>query len=218
MPRGRASPGSRRRAHAAGFTLVEVAVALALLVMIGGLVFPTLAGMIGRASFSEGAARVESVASICRAEAMRRGQVIELVYRRDGRARPYLIGRRGEHAAPEPSDQARDDTQHPEPWPAFLVEELPPGFDVRPAPTGEDDAADEAPPVADEIVIAVFLPSGAASPGESLVVRSRDGREGVLSVNAWTGAVRVSDKPDGAPSPPGDEAPSEPPAAGAEDA
>lgn len=203
----RAGRRSGRRGAARAFTLIEVVIALGLVLLLGGLALPTLIGLTSGASLSESESRVESVAAICRAEAMRRGQVIELAARENADGVTVLLGRRADSAPVSGAGDAPDgDGAASDPWPAFLVEELPRGCAViedvaERESTGRAEDGGRAGPGAEdggsaaprkEVLIAAFLPSGAAAVRGATKLRAKDGREASIGVNSWTGTVRVT--------------------------
>lgn len=196
------NPG--RRAGARGLALIDIVIALGIVLVLGGLAIPTLIGLVTKSAMQDGAGRIESIASICRAEAMRRGCLVELAFRMEENGGVVLLGRRRD-ALPATGDDADFLTSGVEDeagsWPAFLVEPLPAKVELvldspGVAPPDEEDGflAGEITekPAARSGVIAVFLPSGAASSGaHGWIVRVRGSGEAMLAVNAWTGSVRV---------------------------
>jgi hypothetical protein len=196
------NPG--RRAGARGLALIDIVIALGIVLVLGGLAIPTLIGLVTKSAMQDGAGRIESIASICRAEAMRRGCLVELAFRMDENGGVVLLGRRRD-ALPAAGDDADLLTSGAEDeagsWPAFLVEPLPAKVELVLDTPGETPPDEDEGFLAGELiekpaaragVIAVFLPSGAASSGaRRWIVRVRGSGEATLAVNAWTGSVRV---------------------------
>lgn len=185
---------------ARGLALIDIVVALGIVLVLGALAIPTFVGLMTRTSMDEGAGRIESIASICRAEAMRRGCLVELAFRVDETNHVVLLGRRrdgipadaasGEGKVEGGFENETDDGH----WPAFLVEPLPARieFVLENPVQHEPEEGEEETPAAKSGVIAIFLPSGAATGGaRSWLVRAKGAGEGVIKVNAWTGSVRV---------------------------
>lgn len=199
----RAGRRSGRRGAARAFTLIEVVIALGLVLLLAGLALPTLIGLTSGAALREGESCVESVAAICRAEAMRRGQVIELAARENADGVTVLLGRRADSAPVSGAGDAPDgDAAASDPWPAFLVEELPRGCAViedvaeRESTGRAEDGGPAAPGGSatprKAVLIAAFLPSGAAAVKGATKLHAKDRREASIGVNGWTGAVRVT--------------------------
>jgi type II secretory pathway pseudopilin PulG len=184
------------------FSLAEVLVALAVLIVLGALVLPTLHGLSDTAEFRETCDQLSSAVSVCRSEAQRRGTPMELVTRKESDGRVALVGRPAR--LDESSKNPREENEG-RGGQVLLV--LPQGYSIDhesgPAePSSESAAADakaSEPSVAaallDEEIAArplvVFWASGAASKGPGLYLHTRDGRVMGAEINSFTGALRL---------------------------
>jgi prepilin-type N-terminal cleavage/methylation domain-containing protein len=235
-PRGRASGGRRRRGGCArgpgGFTLLEVLIAITLTVALAAVVLPVSVSWLGAAGLDEAAPRLESALSLARADAQRRGVVLEIyaAAAADGtielRSRELGVERTDADDVGVPAVQEGEAEDSGE---ETVLAELPLGVLLRrvnpgdlqeaglddvgvPGGTkgsaGNRDESDEA-----RLVIALALPDGrivAEEQAAELRAVGDDGRWSVLMINGWTGAVvsraGVAAREDEASEPPEDPA------------
>jgi type II secretory pathway pseudopilin PulG len=228
---GSRPPGDRSRC-AGGFTLLEVLIAITLTVALAAVVLPVSMSWLQVAGLDEAAPRVEAALSLARADAQRRGIVLEVVAATssDGalelRSRELIVESAGSgdfDESLEPngiSDETSEET---------LLAELPAGIVLRRVIPGELEAEEfgaagglaedtsRAAPLAekeeDELIIALALPDGriiAEEQAAELRAVGSDGRWMVLTINGWTGAVvsraGVAARDDEASEPPEDPA------------
>jgi type II secretory pathway pseudopilin PulG len=192
-------PGKR---CAAGLSLIEMMVALAVLILLAGLVVPTVSGMSESVEFRETCDQLSSAVSVCRSEAQRRGTPMELVVRKESDGRVSLVGRParlgeqsreqqasggqvlmvlpGGYSIDEDSGQAGP--PDPEVGPS---ENTNPGSDKVAAPTAD---ASEAP---SETQLVVFWASGGASKGAGLYLHGKGGRVVGAEINSFTGMLKL---------------------------
>lgn len=205
--RGRGAGGMlAARLAAKAFSLAEVMVALAVLILLGALVLPTLHGLSDTTEFRETCDQLSSAVSVCRSEAQRRGTAMELVARKESDGRVALVGRpaRLDEGAKDSKDSKNSTDNEGRGGQVLLV--LPQGYSidhesgpVEPTDTASTDAQDSAPSVAaallDEEIspkpLVVFWASGAASKGPGLYLHTRDGRVMGAEINSFTGALRL---------------------------
>jgi len=184
------------------FSLVEVLVALAVLILLGALVLPTLHGLSDTAEFRETCDQLSSAVSVCRSEAQRRGTPMELVARKESDGRVSLVGR--------PARLDESSKEKPHSGQVLLV--LPQGYSINhesAAPeqpdlsvgTSENDApAGIAASTQEDAVpkpLVVFWASGATAKGSGLYLHTRDGRVMGAEINSFTGALRLEQLADG---------------------
>src|SRR4051812_23589846 len=121
MPRLDENSGCRTKARMKpGFTLLEVLVALALLILVVALVLPTVAGFSESVVFKNTCDQVSSAVSVCRSEAQRRGTNMELVTSRGTDGRMSLVGRPAATEATTAENEVKP--------PGQILMTLPPGY------------------------------------------------------------------------------------------
>ena len=189
-----ARPGNR---SPRAFTLVELMVALALAVALAAVVVPVSLSWLPAAALDEAPARIESALALARAEAQRRGVVIEVVAVRTDRGITEIRARdlTTEEAEDDEASAAADG-----PLNETLLAELPEGTTLR--RVGSEDDGSDAPgleagadptpePAPLEMVLAIALPDGriVVETGSELRVIGADARWAALAINGWTGVV-----------------------------
>jgi prepilin-type N-terminal cleavage/methylation domain-containing protein len=192
--------GRMRRA----FSLVEVMIALAVVVLLGALVMPSLRGMSDSVELKETCEQLSSAVSVCRSEAQRRGTPMELVARKGSDGRVALVGRPAKFEDTSREQQTRT---------GQVLMVLPHGYSIDhdsgsaaasasdattadsaqqveddPAPAA-DESSDEEDPSAAPLI--VFWASGGASKGSGLYLHTRDGRVMGAEINSFTGMLRL---------------------------
>lgn len=144
-----------------GWSLLEVAVALALVVVIGALAAPVFVGMTDRGRLDAAREAAASAVLVCRAEAQRRGVPMELTAQR-GRLEMRRVASEGDQNPPE------------------VIAELPEGVGTRSSEVPESRSSEVKP-------WGVCWPNGSVEFG---AVELRAGaRVWRGKVSAWTGAV-----------------------------
>lgn len=194
-----------RRWPRRAFSLIEVMIALAVLVLLGALVLPSLHGMSDSVELKETCDQLSSAVSVCRSEAQRRGTPMELVAKKGTDGRVTLLGRPATIEDTSREQQTRT---------GQVLMVLPQGYSIdhdsgaaaassgasESAPAAEDsDVPDEAPvpaapadqdPSGKSLV--VFWASGGTSKGSGLFLHTRDGRVMGAEINSFTGMLRLS--------------------------
>lgn len=211
-------PPARERRGRAGFTLVEILIALSIAVALMALVSPAVLRWMGEYRFRETLTQVQGAMSRVRADAQRDGGAVEVVQRRVGNverlvARPFDLG---ESTTTGMNERAAGGAAGER-----VLFELPSGFafgEVAEMAPDDGTGAMETPAApADapgalsveregaESVLAVFLPDGSAARGPaSGTLSDRSGRRAEMTVNTWTGAVVLTPaRPAGATPGPG---------------
>lgn len=171
------------------FTLTEVLVALALVLLLGGLVLSLSAGNGREAAWDDAPYRLTAAMLQARAEAQRSGQVVLVVAvtRPDGStdlAWRALEPDLREESSPFHAGEVTAATADPIALPAglSLIEPREGQRDDRSGPRGD--------PTADEAVIALFLPDGRGA-ARAVNLTDSTGRLARVEVNPWTGRVTL---------------------------
>ncbi|MBX3358757.1 MAG: type II secretion system protein [Phycisphaeraceae bacterium] len=171
----------RQRGGGRAFTVIELVIAIALAVGLGAVVVPMTVSRMREAAYREGVERVGTAVMLGRAEAQRRGVIIEVRagVSGDGSGLISLSEVAGEAAGSEEAEGPNVGRVIGEPV------ELPSGVTVG---RERDPAGLEA----EEIVLTICLPDGRLIPSvESVVLAGAGGRRGRIGINAWTGVSRV---------------------------
>jgi prepilin-type N-terminal cleavage/methylation domain-containing protein len=194
MARRRPVEGNRRGIRAArrrrgrrargGFTLLELIVVVALLAALAGMALPALLSRVGGSTLEAVKARLAAAASLCRADAQRRSESLELAVR-GFQGRTILVSRPAiaEDGAP-PDDE--------------LLLELPDGYAISLTPPGGDEPGDWSNQVetdsdvdAEGLVLAVYQPDGSASvPGVRFLVFGEEALQVLIA--RWTGELTLA--------------------------
>lgn len=188
-----------------GFTLIELMVAIGLALLLAGLVLGVSMSRLGEASFEEAKGRVGAALATARAEAQRRGVVMEVVARTGAGGTVGMVM----EAAPAPGGDAekaggsaRDDrmgsgSDDASPGRYLEAIELPGGVKIAAsakranAPAGlEEDGKSGGGSESEKVTVAVFLPDGQGAVGARYLI-GKDGRMGEIVLNRWTGTVEV---------------------------
>jgi len=194
-----------------GVTLLELLIAIALIVAMAALTFPTLFIRLGERAFANAVEVTSSQLLLARAEAQATGRPVEVLY---GAGPPRIVAQWFDPAAAgedDPGIVGEDDDDERRIERGWSYRALPgrvrisvrPPPDLLPPDDGDDPAASEEtePPF---IRIAVLLPDGSALLARTVWLHDEGGRLGRLSVNAWTGlpsfradaAIIAEDEPD----------------------
>lgn len=168
---------------ARGFTLLEVAVAIALLLILGALALPELSAMERDATGRAARSRVEATVAESRAASLARGEV--LVLRASGKTLELVR---------PASDAGPDAAALPEPAEERTIErwEIPSGTTIR--ASGKEAPAEAtsragATLVVEPVTVAVFLPSGECRAGAAWVLTVGSAPPQRATVGPWTGRV-----------------------------
>lgn len=197
----RSSRGWRCGAGRAGFTLIEVMIALALVLALSALVWASLSPLRDRVAMDEACAMVADGVEQARSMAAGSNQVLEVrasigatVLEIQARAiAPAEEEGQGEGAGRAGSASESDER----PW-IVLVRIV--GSFAREDPmelAGSEDEARQATTLADDepelVSIGVVLPDGSAVPGVPLRLKDADGRWSVVRVGTWTTRIEVEE-------------------------
>lgn len=163
----------------AGFTLLEVLVTMAVLIILGALIAPSIRALSGNSKSKAGADVVMARLSEARAAAI--GQ---------GRAYRVTLSPDGSQVQVSPEDPQQQAPSGAAANPVFVTEQMPPGVKATPMPTPE-----EPQPTADSdgwLRVITYLPDGTCREEEAVV----EVREGAASpvrvrVRGLTGATCV---------------------------
>lgn len=196
------APARSRQWPPGAFTLLELMVALALAVVLAAVVLPVSLSWLPAAGLDEAPPRIESALALARADAQRRGVVVEIVAIETPGGITEIRARdvADENAEDEEENHARATGRRDE----TILAELPKGTKLRRAGSEEEGGlppfeeeiepagavqASGAGPI--EIVLAIALPDGriVAEGGGELRVIGGDARWAALGINGWTGAV-----------------------------
>lgn len=184
----------RALTRTAGFTILEVLLVMAVLVMVAAVAFPDLARL-GGSSAEAVARQFDAGIARGRAEAMRTGRLVVVTLERSESGAIELVAGRAPVLAsggrPECSTGPGVESRR------VVLARLSEGVGVR---HDEEDVGFE--PAAREpvsLVVAVVLPDGAvhsvSGGGASVVIRDRRGEERALRVENWTGRVSLGAAP-----------------------
>lgn len=198
----RSSRGWFRHAGRAGFTLIEVMIALALVLALTALVWASLSPLRDRVAMDEACAMVADGVEQARSMAAGSNQVLEVrasigatVLEIQARA----IAPAEEEGQDEGAGRSGSASESDErPW-SVLVRIV--GSFAREDPmdpaSGSEDESRQTATLADaepELVsIGVVLPDGSAVPGVPLRLKDADGRWSVVRVGTWTTRIEVEE-------------------------
>jgi prepilin-type N-terminal cleavage/methylation domain-containing protein len=174
------------------FTLLELLVALALLVVVTGLALPALVGRMEGARL-DAALRVVGAAVVsARAEAQERGEPVVLLAVRSGTGDRLVIEslERGEEGESRGA-RGSEGVSSLQTW-----AELPEGVNLDLNPPAESHAgeqlAESSSQRAAPLRLAIFLPDGAAAGCGTVYLRSGE-RTFAITLNRWTGGVSTTE-------------------------
>jgi type II secretory pathway pseudopilin PulG len=187
-----------------GVTLLELLLAIALLLALGGLVLPALFDRMSQRAFEASAEIVRSQLLLARAHAQATGEPIEVVFEIGP---PRVAARRfdADLATLEPREDATDEEalgtlRIAEPWAdrvladGVWIAEGPGEMEGEMAGAGvgleigaATDEAAESRETAQPMRLALYMPDGSAVLAETVWIRDEHGRRGRLTVNPWTG-------------------------------
>lgn len=178
------------------FTLLEVMVAIALTLLIASLVFAVTASAVRETAVREAVGQTSAAMGLARAEAQRRGRVVEVLARpADGAPDQWELATLVWDQAQVAGQANPREVAQPDKVQVDAIE-LPRGIRVRvaqPPETADGESTAEGreavePGVDPALVLAVFLPDGSGS----MLERELVGAEGPpvrLVMNRWTGEV-----------------------------
>lgn len=176
-----------------GFSLIEILVAMAIMVMLAGIVLPIGLSRLNANSFSATQRQLASAVSIARADSQRRGMLLHLVA-------VESVNGVAIWSIERPVERDTDSL----PRRSFLLE-LPGGakFAELPRDEWEEDPDAEAEDIEEqredvsrededetersERTICVLMPDGTVVPAEPLVLVGRGGERARIDINPWTG-------------------------------
>lgn len=168
-----------------GFTLLELIVVIVLLVALAGLALPGLFARLAGSTVEAVRTRLEAAGAICRADAQRSGEVVEMSARQERGA----VVIRSRAVNPARTDPAAGE----------VLLELPPGYAVTATPPGRATIANQDGPIETSplgavagLVLAVFQPDGSGTlPGERFVVVGGTVLE--LHLTRWSGRMTLAE-------------------------
>src|SRR5262245_41465311 len=180
------SDGGRVRAHA--FTLLEVIITIALLLVLSAIALPIAMSFERRAAFRETMEHVGAGVAMARAEAQRRGVALEL-FAEPRQGRTVLAVRRLAAGAPAETDSEHDTKDAGE-----VIVEMAEGYGLsRSRPGGAVVVGETATAAPTLFVMAVFWPNGAADIGGVFYVTGDAERAAEVHINAWSGGATVQE-------------------------
>ena len=172
-----------------GLTLIELMLAIGLVLILGGLVLPTIFTGLRERSFESGAEVIRNQLLLARAHAQVTRRPVEVIYesnppRRPGlRARYFLIDAPGPSARNESDPFPIDDESETNPEQVIVESwadrDLPDGLRLTQRPDTVELPA--------MLRLAVYMPDGSAPIVQTLWIRDDHGRSGKFEVNSWTG-------------------------------
>jgi prepilin-type N-terminal cleavage/methylation domain-containing protein len=204
------------------FTLIEILIVLVLLAAISAVTLPAVFGRFEDRAFETARTRVELAGMLCRADAIRSGELRELVAVTDGAGLTELFSARLVVEPDNGFEPGFDDelgVADDEPIRRLLVS-LPEHVTITTRESAGTDTADRddlvfdlpddvlddffgaeptptsgAAGIADPapLVIAVFLPDGTAQPVARHRIEQRSGRAATIEVGALTGGITTSE-------------------------
>jgi hypothetical protein len=174
--------GGARRGRG-GFSVVELLIVIALMVVLAGIVVPRFSGLRAEAELWGGVEEIGSAVGAARADAMRTGRprTIEIVQiggrEGPGKAEQAIVARWVVQRANAGVDDANSQAG------VEMIWRVPAELGISGAREGDEGRAGG--------VLAVAMPSGEVmlGAGPAWRVRHRDGRELTLRVGRWTGEV-----------------------------
>jgi type II secretory pathway pseudopilin PulG len=205
VPESYRSPGA--------FTLLELLIVIVLLISIGAIITPFTIGGMDRSAFDDAQRHYEGAVMMARAEAQRRGVVLELVARSDSGGstlctREVEQQSRGEQGADGGAEQSRasvgvgenellafsagisvsdvDPTLKTEPDQGQQDPAMPDGTGSNVSGTGPASSP------SGEIVLGLFFPDGQIEPAAPRFLVGAADRVARMEINRWTGAVVAS--------------------------
>jgi prepilin-type N-terminal cleavage/methylation domain-containing protein len=191
------------------FSLIEVMIVLAVLMLVTALVMPALHGTSESVEFKETCEQLSSAVSVCRSEAQRRGAPMEIVTRKESDGRVALVSRPATlnptatvtlpkggqvllvlpHGYCIDRDSGAASTTEPE-HPSGSAGDESDGSEVPAPPSETEDDGTPKP-------LVVFWASGGASAGSGLYLHGRGGRVVGAEINSFTGLLKLEQVADG---------------------
>lgn len=185
-----------------GFTLVEVLIAAGLVVILSGLVLPSVLGRLTPERTARAAGNLESAGIIARAEAQQDGRAVLLAALRDTAGNWMLVTMQagdGEDAAAKVRAWLDAESELEIPAKRRVLATLPSGCTLQSSDL-DDAARDEiaSDPLARQslatpgrIALAVFLPDGSAVAIDDVRLIGRDGERRAILVSEWNGVISI---------------------------
>jgi prepilin-type N-terminal cleavage/methylation domain-containing protein len=180
-----------------GFTLIELMVCIAVLVVIAALVMPSADSMSDATRFRAACDQLSSVASVCRAEAQRTGKPIAVVATRNLDGSQSIVG----IPLGDAVDIEGESTIEVE---SKVLMHMPKGISIHAehaTDAGSMDITTEVmevnvDPVDDATQsLIIYWANGAATASAPIKVKGPGGRVAGAKVNSFTGSVTVSEEP-----------------------
>jgi prepilin-type N-terminal cleavage/methylation domain-containing protein len=172
-----------------GFTLLEVLLVVAVMVILGAMAYPSIEAMYGDIRLSAAADQIRARWADARTKAIEEGRAYRFAVQEDGRFRiapdaaDFWSG--GGNSGNSSGDGTDPDTD-PDTPPLVAEESLPKGI-VFGDETNNSDGTDSGP----WTTIVRFLPTGAASADRTITLQATGYRSVQLKVRALTGAVSM---------------------------
>jgi prepilin-type N-terminal cleavage/methylation domain-containing protein len=171
-----------------GFTLLEVTLVLAVMVLLAAMVFPSMEAMYGDVRLSAAADQVRGHWADARTKAIEEGRPYRFATQPDGQ---YKIAPDTAEFWTGSSDATAGDSNDPDSPPLVIEESLPQGIKFA----DESNAGDtDSGPWQTALK---FLPDGTASADKTITLQAEGYRPVQLRVRALTGAVTVETLPMG---------------------
>jgi type IV fimbrial biogenesis protein FimT len=183
------------------FTLVELMVAIAVLIVIAALVLPSMDTISESSKFRSACDQLSSAASVCRAEAKRTGKPVAVVATMNEDGRQTIVSvPLGDVAQLDEDSTVEVDSR------VLMV--MPAGVSVRAREKGASTklAAGQAEdPISVEVEeqdaettqsLIIYWADGGATASAPMVVTGPGGRTAGAKVNSWTGALSISSEPE----------------------
>ncbi|HYE60482.1 MAG TPA: prepilin-type N-terminal cleavage/methylation domain-containing protein [Phycisphaerales bacterium] len=178
-----------------GFTLIELMICIAVLVVIAALVMPSMDSMNDSTRFRTACDQLSSVASVCRAEARRTGKPVAVVATTNQDGTQSIVSVPLGDAAEAPAGTTLEVDSR-----VLMV--MPKGISIH----ADVDGADVIEPAPDQEVsidpvdeatqsLIIYWANGAATAQAPIKVKGPGGRVAGAKVNSFTGTVTVSEEP-----------------------
>ncbi len=180
------------------FTLVELMVAIAVLIVIAALVLPSMDSISESSKFRSACDQLSSAASVCRAEAKRTGKPVAVAATINEEGRQTIVSvPLGDVALLEEDATIEVDSR------VLMV--MPAGVSIRAKDKAVAARAEAEAPITVGVdaqdaettqSLIIYWADGGATASAPMVVTGPGGRSAGAKVNSWTGALSISSEPD----------------------